>query len=82
MKRLSSVSRSAPSISLPHVMRQHLGFFKLPENVPVENLLICPLTPPPRSLLHVWEQKKFPILVALEWLIRQSLVLLQHHLIR
>ena len=47
MKRLSSVSRSAPSISLPHVMRQHLGFFKSPENVPVENLLICPLTPPP-----------------------------------
>lgn len=70
MKRLSSVSRSAPSISLPHVMRQHLGFFKSPENVPVENLLICPLTPPPpRSLLHVWEQQKFPILVALEWLI-------------
>ena len=66
-------------------MRQHLGFFKSPENVPVENLLICPLTPPPpppRSLLHVWEQQKFPILVALEWLIRQSLVLLQHHLIR
>ena len=83
MKRLSSDSRSAPSISLPHVMRQHLGFFKSPENVPVENLLICPLTPPP-SLPPpcLGAKKKFPILVALEWLIRHSLVLLQHHLIR